>query len=195
MKASTKVNRWLLLAGKTDAVWKKFGVTGAPTLIFVDSTGKKVGTGGRDAAGLIKQFTETAEKYGRAPKWAESEESASGDAKKDAKPLVVFYRDDKAKSESAEQEFSDKGLAELYDKAVWVQKTIDLKSDEAKKLGITALPAIWIIDARVDDAKARVLKKSAPKGATIKSDLAAILKTWKKDEGSTEKPAEEPKKE
>jgi hypothetical protein len=188
VKASEKVNRFLLLSGKTDAVWKKFGVTGAPTLIFVDPAGKKVGTGTRDSAGLIKSFNEISEKYGRAPKWAENEETALKAAKEEQKPLVVYYRDDKQKSEQALSEFSVQPLAEFYDKAVWVQKTLDVKSDEAKALGISAVPAVWIIDARLDDAKARVLKKSSPKGATIKTDLEAILKAWKKMEPTKEEP-------
>ena len=179
------------MAGKHDAIAKKYGVSGYPTFIFVGPDGKKVGDASREAGQLVKQIGETAEKYNRAPKWAANEESATAAAKEAQVPLVVYYRDDKPKSELALQEFSALPLAELYDKAVWVQKTIDVKSDEAKALGISAVPAVWIIDARVDDAKARVLKKSSPKGATIKTDLAAILKSWKKEEASKEEPKKE----
>ncbi|HEU4338721.1 MAG TPA: hypothetical protein VFS19_01520 [Planctomycetota bacterium] len=195
MKASEKLNRFMMMAGKHDAVAKKYGVSGYPTFIFIGPDGKKVGDASRNAEALIKQIDEIAEKYNRAPKWAESEEAALKSAKTDEMPLVIFYRDDKPKSALAEQEFSAQPVAELYGKAVWVQKTLDVKSDEAKALGIKTLPEVWIIDARVDDAKARLLKKSAPRGATIKTDLAAILKTWKKTEGSNEEPKEEPKKE
>ena len=185
----------MLLAGKSDAVWKKFGVTGAPTLIFVDPTGKKVGTGDRGSATLIKQIGETLEKFTRAPKWSDSVEAAADEAKKDQKPLVVVYRDAKPASETALEAFGAQALAEQYGKAVWVQKTLDVKSDEAKSLGISAVPALWIIDPRVDDAKTRVLKKiGLPKpGAAISKELASVLKSWKKS--STEAPAEEPKKE
>ena len=193
VKASEKLNRFMMMAGKHDAIAKKYGVSGYPTFIFIGPDGKKVGDASRNAEALIKQIDEIAEKYNRAPKWTATEEEAVKAAKEGELPLVVFYRDDKPKSALAEQEFSAQPLAELYDKAVWVQKTLDLKSDEAKSLGISALPAVWIIDARVDDAKARIVKKSAPKSATIKSDLASILKSWKK--ASTEAPKEEPKKE
>ena len=181
----------MVWAGKHDAIFKKYGVTGSPTLLFLKPDGTKVGVGGRDSAGLIKQFGEIAEKYNRAPKWAENEETALKAAKEDQKPLVVYYRDDKPRSELALQEFSAQPLAELYEKAVWVQKTLDVKSDEAKALGISSVPAVWIIDARLDDAKARILKKSSPKGATIKTDLAAILKSWKKMEPTKEEPKKE----
>ena len=185
----------MLLAGKHDAVWKKFGVTGAPTLIFVDPTGKKVGTGDRGSATLIKQIGETLEKFTRAPKWADSVEAAADEAKKDQKPLLVVYRDAKPAPDAALEAFGAQPLAELYGKAAWVQKTLDIKSDEAKALGISAVPALWIIDPRVDDAKTRVLKKiGLPKGgAAISKELASVLKAWKKS--STEAPAEEPKKE
>ena len=191
VKASEKLNRYLMMAGKHDAVAKKYGVTGYPAFFFVGPDGKKVGDASRDAGALIKQIGETAEKYNRAPKWATSEESATAAAKEGQLPLVVYYRDDKPKSEQGVAEFSAQPLAELYEKAVWVQKTLDVKSDEAKALGISSLPAVWIIDARVDDAKARVLKKSAAKGATIKTDLAAVLKSWKKEEASKEEPKKE----
>jgi len=191
VKASEKLNRYMMMAGKHDAVAKKYGVSGYPTFIFVGPDGKKVGDASRDAGALVKQIGETAAKFNRAPKWAENEETALKAAKEGQLPLVVYYRDDKPKSEQAELEFSAQPLAELYDKAVWVQKTLDVKSDEAKALGISSVPAVLILDARIDDAKARILKKSSPKGATIKTDLASILKSWKKGEASTEEPKKE----
>jgi hypothetical protein len=192
VKTSEKLNRFMVMAGKHDAVWKKYGVNSAPTVMFLDPSGKKVGDGGRDSAGLIKQINEIAEKYNRSPKWAESEETATGEARQLEKPLVIVYRDDKPKSEAAIQEFNAQPVADFYTKAVWVQKTIDPKSDEAKAMGLTSLPAMWIVDARVDDAKARVLKKTGSiKAASIKTELAAILKSWKKAESSKEEPAKE----
>ncbi|HKS16640.1 MAG TPA: hypothetical protein VJU16_04955 [Planctomycetota bacterium] len=190
VKASEKLNRFMLMAGKHDAIAKKYGVSGYPTFIFVGPDGKKVGDASRDAGALVKQIDETAEKYNRSPKWAENEETATKAAKEGQLPLVILYRDEKPKSELAVQEFSAQPLAELYEKAVWVQRSIDVKSDEAKALGISAVPAVWIIDARIDDAKARILKKTSPKGATLKTDLVAVLKSWKKEETSKEEPKE-----
>ena len=195
VKASEKLNRFMLMAGKHDAIAKKYGVSGYPTFIFVGPDGKKVGDASRDAGALVKQIGETAEKYNRSPKWAENLETATGTARQEQKPLVIVYRDDKAKSEAAIQEFNAQPVAELYGKAIWVQATIDPKSDEAKAMGLTSLPALWIVDARIEDAKTRVLKKTGSiKSASIKTDLAAILKSWKKEGGSTETPKEEPQK-
>jgi hypothetical protein len=174
-----------VLAGKNDAVWKKFG-DGRPTLIF-GSSEQVERPGGTPLAHQAVRRNRTGT---RAPKWAENEETATK-AAKGARCPRHLHRDDKPKSEQAVPEFSAQPLAELYDKAIWVQKTIDLKSDEAKTLGLSSLPAVWIIDVRIDDAKTRVVKKSSPKGATIKTDLAAILKTWKKDEASKEEPKKE----
>jgi hypothetical protein len=193
VKASEKLTRIMVISGKHDQIRKKFGVTSSPQIFFLSSDGKKVAEGGRSSDGLIKQIDEIAQKYNRSPKWAESEESAVKTAKEEQKPLVVYYRDDKARSEQALQEFNLLPVADLYGKAVWVQRTIDVKSDEAKALGITSVPAVWIVDARVDDAKARVLKKIAPKAGTLKTELGAILKSWKKNEASKEEPKEDPK--
>src|SRR5262245_22166889 len=114
----------MMMAGKHDAVAKKYGVSGYPTFIFVGPDGKKVLDASRDAGALIKQIDDVASKYNRAPKWAESEDAAAAQAKESSKPVVVFYRDDKPRSEMASNEFGDKGLAELYEKAVWVTKTL-----------------------------------------------------------------------
>lgn len=178
----------MVISGKHDSIRKRYGVSSSPQIFFLAPDGKKVGEGSRAADALIKQIDETAVKHGRAPKWAETEESAIAAAKEGQMPLVVVYRDDKPRSESALQEFGAQPLSELYDKFVWVQKTLNLKSDEAKALGITAVPALWIVDVRVDDPKTRVLKKAGlPKaGAAIKADLAAILKAWKKSEATKE---------
>ena len=196
VKASEKLNRYMMMAGKHDAVAKKYGVTGYPSFFFIDPTGKKVGNASRDSASLIKQIGETAEKYNRAPKWSESLDSATEAAKKGDQPLVIVYRDAKPKSDAAVQEFNAEPVAELYGKATWVQHTFDVKSDEAKAMGITSLPTLVIVDPRVEDAKARILKKTSTiKSSSIKSDLAAVLKAWKKAEGSTEAPKEEGEKE
>ena len=173
--------------GRHDMIRKKFDVTSSPTIFYLSSDGKKVDEGQLSAEVMVKEINEVVEKHNRTPKWVEDEESAVATAKEEQKPLVVVYKDDKAKSDQAISEFNVLPLAELYEKIVWVQKKIDLKSDEAKALGITAVPVMWIVDVRVADPQARVLKKvPLPKpGAGIKTDLAAILKTWK-GEGKTE---------
>jgi len=180
----------MLISGRYDAIAKKFGVSGYPSIFLLKPDGTKAAEGSRSSDAIIKQIDDTLTKFGRSPKWAESEESGAAAAKEAQKPLLVVYRDDKAKSESAISDFGAKPLAELYDKFVWVQKTLDVKSDEAKALGITAVPALWIVDARIDDAKARVLKKIAlPKAAAgLKTEFEAILKSWKKTEATKEVP-------
>ncbi|HEU4338719.1 MAG TPA: hypothetical protein VFS19_01510 [Planctomycetota bacterium] len=187
-----KLTRIITYKGKHDMIRKKFDVTSSPTIFFLSSDGKKVDEGRTSAEGLAKEINEVIEKYNRTPKWAADEETAVAAAQEEQKPLVVVYKDDKAKSEQAIPEFNVLPLADLYEKAVWLQRKIDVKSDEAKALGITAVPVMWIIDIRVADPQARVLKKvPLPKpGAGIKADLAGVLKTWK-GTGKTEEPKKE----
>ncbi|HTF58133.1 MAG TPA: thioredoxin family protein [Planctomycetota bacterium] len=186
VKATEKLTRIMLIAGRYDAIAKKFGVNGYPQVFFLKPDGTKATEGSREAGELIKQIDDTVGKFSRSPKWVESEETAAAQAKEEGKPLVIVYRDDKAKSDAALAEFGALPLAALYDKAVWVQRTIDPKSDDAKALGLSALPAMWIVNVRVEDPKARVVKKvTLPKsGAALKTELAAVLKSWKKDEAT-----------
>lgn len=183
-----KLTRIMTTKERHDAVRKKYGVTASPTIQFLSSDGKLLDEGTTAAELLAKQINEIAEKHNRTPKWAADEETAVTAAKEEQKPLVLVYRDDKAKSDQAMADFCVLQLAEMYEKVVWLQKTIELKSDEAKSLGIDALPVMWIVDARVSDFSARVLKKvPLPKpGTGIKSELAGVLKTWKKTEGAKE---------
>jgi hypothetical protein len=190
-----RLTRIMTMKGRHDAVRKKYGVTESPTIQFLSSDGKLLDTGSTGAELLAKQIHEIADKNNRYPKWAETEEAAVAAAKEEQKPLLIVYRDDKAKSDQAIPEFSVLPLAEYYEKVVFVQKTLDLKSEEAKTLEIDALPVLWILDVRVEDPKARVLKKvPLPKpGTGIRTDLAAVLKTWKKTEGAKEEKKEEEK--
>ena len=119
MKASEKLNRFMLMAGKHEAIAKKYGVSGYPTFIFVGPDGKKVGDASHDAEALVKQIGETAAKHNRAPNWAESEEAAVAKAKEEQVPLVVVYRDDKPKSDAAILEFNAVPVAEWWGVAAW----------------------------------------------------------------------------
>jgi len=195
VKASEKVTRIMVFAGKHDAINKKFGVRSYPTVLFLQPDGSKIGTANQDSSGLVKQVDEIVQKHGRAPKWVNSETEAADEAKKDGKPLLVFYRDDAAKSDNALKEFGTLPLSELYGKAVWLVKRIDPKSEDAKTLGITAVPVLWVVDPRIEDSKGAVVKKIAlPKaGAALKGELSAIVKGWKKDEAPKEEPKEEKK--
>jgi hypothetical protein len=187
-----KLTRIMTFKERHEAIRKKYGVTASPTIQFLSSDGKLLDEGTTAPEVLAKQILEIAEQHNRSPKWAADEESALASAKEEQKPLVIVYRDDKARSDQAIPEFSVLPLAEMYDKIVWIQKTIDPKTEEAKAQGLDALPVMWIVDVRVDDPKTRVLKKvPLPKpGAGIKSDLAPILKAWKKSEGATQESKE-----
>lgn len=195
VKASEKVTRVMVFSGRHDAINKKFGVSQYPTVLFLKPDGSKIGTANQDTTGLIKQIDEMLQKYGRSPKWMNSETEAAAEAKQDAKPLLVFYRDDGPKSDAAEKEFSTQPVSDLYGKAVWLVKRIDPKSDEAKALGITVVPAMWVVDPRIEDSKGAVVKKIAlPKaGAALKSELSAVVKGWKKDDAPKEEKKDEGK--
>ena len=100
---------------------------------------------------------------------------ADAEKKREGQVVVVYFQSEKCPA-AIDPDVIKKTTA------AWV----DPKSDDAKALGLSALPAMWIVNVRVEDPKARVVKKvTLPKsGAALKTELAAVLKSWKKDEAT-----------
>lgn len=168
-----------------------------PTIVFTDGNGEEVARmKDRSAGGLSKQINEIADTHNRAPKWAEDQGKALEAGKSSDQPAALIFLDESPQSETAEKFLGEQALAELYPKFSWSRTRLTVKSEEAKKLGLTRLPALWIVDPRVEDPFAKPLKKiSLPKaGKDLKSELSGVLKSWKpaeKKEGEGEKKGDE----
>ncbi len=192
VKAFGRIIPVLADGGKLQKQAQKFKITGIPAMVFLDPEGNEIGRmKDRSSAGLIAQIDEAIAKHGRAPKFAESREKAIEDAKSADKPVAIYFAEESPKSEMAEKLFGELPLKDMYEPFVWVKEKLSVKSDEAKKIGLSTLPALWVIDPRADDPYAKPLKKiGLPKaGAGLKGELAPILKAWKpadkKPEGKT----------
>lgn len=201
VKASERLARVIADNGKHQFMFQKFGVKSMPTILFLGPEGTKVDNlKGADAKSIIQQINAVADKHNRAPKWAEDQEKGIEAARTDAKPVLMYFHDDGPKSQAAEKAFTDPAVADFYDKFVWIKRAIDMKSKEAKELGVTG-PTLWIVDGREENPLAKPLKKySLPKGG-LKGEFTSFLKTWKaepmpkKEAPATPEPAEEPKEE
>jgi hypothetical protein len=138
---------------------------------------------------MTKQINEIADSHNRAPKWAADQSAALEAGKSADQPAVLVFVDASPKSEIAEKLLGDQALSELYGKFSWSRASLTVKSDEAKKIGLTTIPSMWVIDF------AKPLKKiSLPKqGKDLKGELSGVLKSWKpaeKKEGESEKKEE-----
>lgn len=171
-------------SGRHIWLFKKYGVSSMPTVLFLDSEGKKVADlKSREASDVMEQMNEIADKHNREPKWAETEDAAFSAGKEEQKPVLIFFHDNGPKTEPASKAFGELPLADLLDRFVWVKKSVDAKSDEAKKLGLSSsLPALWVVDPQAEEPMSDPLKKiRLPKsGANLKSELTSALKSWEK---------------
>jgi len=148
----------------------------------MDPDGKEVDRfRGKTGADLVTQINEIADKYNRAPKWAEDQAKALEAGKSGDKPVALFFHDDSQKSQLAERFLGEQALTPVYEKFEWAKVPMDIKGDEAKKLGLTALPALWVVDAKAEDPLGKPLKKFAlPKsGTSLKGEMEALLKASK----------------
>jgi len=176
--------RVLAHKSRSPFLFEKYKITSTPSTIFLDLEGKDAGAlGDTSVFNVAKLMNETADKINRIPAWAENREKGLETGKSAAIPTILFFQDGKEKSLAVEAMFGEKPLAEILGSFVWIKVKFDPKSDEAKKLGIEKFPALLVVDPRLDDPMAKLLKKiDAPKAsAGLKTELDAVLKDWKKE--------------
>lgn len=179
MKASEGLIRILVDAGKDEKLFQKYGISGMPTILFLDPDGKKVGElGDRSTAGVQKQFAAISSKYSRAPQWAAAADAAVTAAKDGSKPAVLVFLDDKPKSAAFLKLFSDPAMADLYDKASFGKIEFKKDSEECKKWKVTEAPVCLIVDP-ADDSKPLKTWKSGTAKALHKEIEDAVKKLKK----------------
>ena len=177
VKSADGLVRILVDSGKDEKLFQKYGVSGMPTILFLDPEGKKVGTlGDRSTEGVKKQFEEIAAKNTRAPQWLAGVEAAMTSAKGGPKPAVLFFGDDKPKSKALLNVFSDPAFGpDLYEKAAFSKVEFKKDSDECKKWKVTEAPTILIVDPAGDEGTVlKTIKSGAPKA--IRKDIEDAIK-------------------
>lgn len=167
VKSAEGLIRILVDAGKDDKLFQKYGVRGMPSIIFLDPEGKEIGKlGSREADGVKRQFEEITAKNTRAPQWLMGADPAIAAAKDGAKPVVLFFFDEKPKSKSMLNLFSDLAFGnDLYEKATFSKVEFKKDSEECKKWKVTEAGTILIVNPSVEEGT--FLK--AVKGGTAKA--------------------------
>jgi hypothetical protein len=162
---------------------KKYGVKGFPGIFFTDPDGKVVGKlGDRSASGVKTQFESLIEKHSRYVPWAESYEKGFAKAKRDGKPMLVFFTDKKKDSVSVEGLFLDGSLKETLGKFVMVKHVIEKGCETCKAFKVNRGPSIQILDSKAEDPAAKPVSKFGKK-KSAKDLLKALeygLKRWSK---------------
>ncbi len=181
VKASEGLIRVLIDGDKYKEPMKTYGVSGYPTVMFLDPEGKQVAKlAGRDAGAVKTQFTEIADKHTRGPKWMESAEKALEAGKADSKPVVLYFGDDKPKSTGWVKVFGDASFKpELFEKCAFAK--VPFKKDDAfcKEWKVTEAPTLLIINNTGEKPEALKTLK-AGKAKDIKTALEDAVKKLEK---------------
>lgn len=148
---------------------KKYGITGFPTVLFVDGEGNKVEELGSRAPEAVKgQILAVAAKYGVKVFEDLSLEDARKAAAERGKLLAILFLDESnPKFEPANlylmSELVAKDAEEVRAQFVFVQRPLlegGKPTDEAKAYGAPkASPVLLLVDPSVEDAKKSVVKK------------------------------------
>lgn len=167
VKSAEGLIRILVDSGKDEKLFQKYGVRGMPTIIFLDPEGKEIGKlGSREADGVKRQFEEISAKNTRAPQWLAGTDAAISAAKGGPKPAVLFFFDDKPKSKTMLNLFSDPAFgADLYEKAAFSKVEFKKDSEECKKWKVTEGGTVLIVDPSAEEG----VSLKAVKGGTSKA--------------------------
>lgn len=177
VKSAEGLIRILVDAGKDEKLFQKYGVSGMPSILFLDPEGKQVGkVGDRSSDGVKRQFEEIVAKNTRAPQWLAGSEAAISAAKAGPKPAVLFFLDDKPKSKLLQNLFSDPAFGtDLYEKASYSKIEFKKDSDECKKWKVTEAPTILIVDPSAEEGSSlKMLKGGAPKA--VRKEIEDAIK-------------------
>ena len=144
----------------------KFGVSGLPTVVFLDSKGNKVGKlGARDAGSVKTQMLSVIEKYSAKVFLDVSLSEARVAAAEQNKLLGVVFVDDTAKAKKkndlAFAVLAGDSMEAVRKQIVWVKRPLKdgkKQTDEAKEVHATKSPTLVIMDPKAE-GKAAVLKK------------------------------------
>ena len=166
-------------------VFGQYGVSGMPTLIFLDPSGKNLGKmGKRDAASVAKQMQEILGNLKVEIPWKDDLAASLDAAKNDGKPILVLFVDDKKDSQKMLESFTDLALAPCLDQCVYVKAPFEKDSDMAKLYKVTSAPALRIIDPGAENPQDKPLAsmngKQSPK--QIKGAIEKAAKSVKKPE-------------
>jgi thioredoxin-related protein len=166
---------------------EKYGVRGYPTMVFLDPDGKVVGKlAGRGAADVTAQFRSLVEKHSRRTVWLESFDAAVKEAKKDPKPILIFFAGADKKSKVVAKGLQDEKAREVLSAFLLVRHEVEGDKEKAcalcTKFGVKSAPEILVVDPTAEKPEAEPLARIAKwKSAKVFArKMEYVLKDWKK---------------
>ena len=164
--------------GKHSDLRTKYGVTGRPSVIFLDSDGKKVGQmASRNAKEVATQFAEIATKHKRGPEWLADADAALKQGKDEVRPVGLLFVDKGRKSEIFQKILGHPSFTkEILERISFAKVPYSKESETCKKWKVKYAPTLLLIDNR--EGKQKVLR--TVKGGSVNSILGSLVSAIKK---------------
>jgi len=142
---------------------QEVGAKRPPEVIFFNPDGEEYyRTGFRDASSLLRAMDEANKKYGpKEVSWTPYDDSAIANA--NGRVVLLAFANDSKESESTLKALEDRICVKFHEKVLFLKTEYRKDSDEAKKWGVSAAPAIVLIDPSKESGSKSVIDRQIGK--------------------------------
>lgn len=146
-------------ADKTTAVRVKSAATS--TMIFLDGDGREFYRTYVGPDTVANAFSDANQKYSKKEiSWASGQASdLMSQAKGDKKLVALAFTDEGKDSQVFLENLKDRWIAKYHDKLNFLQMPFDRNSAACKEWGVSACPALVLVNPQQEDAKTRVIDR------------------------------------
>jgi hypothetical protein len=165
--------------GQNADLMKLYGVSGFPTVIYVDPDGKQIKEmDSREAGAIASEIGQVTARFpGRPSMWLPSVKTAVELGKKSKKPVALYLADPKADLVKANAKLM-KDLGDRKTRFLWVLEPA--REDSLKKYSLETAPAIVVLDPKTDEVLGTILCKDDAKAEDLQKALDEAAKKLKK---------------
>ncbi len=165
--------------GQNEALMKKYGIQGFPTVVYTDPDGKQIREmDSRDPAGVLREIDGVAQKNpGRPTIWQGSLKSALELGKRAKKPVALVLVDPKADLVKLTAKLM-KDLGDRKSRLLWVLEPA--RGDILSRYKAETAPAVVLIDSKTDVASPPIALKEDGKADELTKPLDEALKAVRK---------------
>lgn len=146
--------------GKNAALVDRLKIKQIPAIVFLDPTGVPLAViQHRDAPSIAQAMTNLALMFSTLPRFPEDIDAALATARKQERPLLVYFYDDSPASLTVNKSFSDPELKSLRERFAFARAPMRKGSDVCAKYDVGRAPTILVLDAALPAPESKPLAK------------------------------------